>query len=259
MRVDLHNHTKLCNHASGEMHEYVERAIEVGIDIFGFSCHAPMDYDKEYRMSLDEMEWYEKRILELRERYIDKIEILIGYEVDFLEGYMEERVLNADVDYLIGSVHFLNGFGVDNPESIFEYTKRDINDIWFGYFLALENMVKSGKFDIVGHLDLVKIFNYYPTKDIRFVLERTLKAIKDSNMSIEINASGLRKQIKEQYPSKAILEMAYSFDIPITFGSDAHAIEHIGYKRDYLEELAKSVGYSECVYYKKRDMIRVKF
>ena len=32
MRVDLHNHTILCNHATGTVDEYVERAIELGID-----------------------------------------------------------------------------------------------------------------------------------------------------------------------------------------------------------------------------------
>ena len=32
MRVDLHNHTTLCNHATGTVEEYVQRAIELGID-----------------------------------------------------------------------------------------------------------------------------------------------------------------------------------------------------------------------------------
>jgi len=51
LRVDLHNHTPYCNHATGSPREFVERAIEVGIDIFGFSEHAPMDFDHKYRLS----------------------------------------------------------------------------------------------------------------------------------------------------------------------------------------------------------------
>ena len=51
-RVDLHNHTTLCNHATGTVEEYVKRAIELGIDEYGFACHAPMNFDPKYRMKL---------------------------------------------------------------------------------------------------------------------------------------------------------------------------------------------------------------
>ncbi len=259
MKVDLHNHTKLCNHAVGEMDEYVERAIEKEIDLFGFSCHAPMQFDEGFRMSLDDAEWYENEVKRLKEHYGDKIELLLGYEVDFLEGYLEERVLSANVDYLIGSVHFLNKWGFDNPESIFEYAKRDIDEIWIEYFEAIDAMAKSGKFDFVGHIDLIKVFKFLPKNDLRKVIEKALKSIKKSNMAIEINASGLRKPIAEQYPSRDILEMAYELDIPITFGSDAHAVEHIGFERDTIENLAREIGYSRCMRYRSRDRELVTF
>ena len=51
MRVDLHYHTTFCNHATGSMEDYIKIAIELKIDIFGFSCHAPMDFEPKYRMS----------------------------------------------------------------------------------------------------------------------------------------------------------------------------------------------------------------
>ena len=50
LRVDLHNHTTLCNHATGTVEEYVKRAIELGINEYGFACHAPMNFDPKYRM-----------------------------------------------------------------------------------------------------------------------------------------------------------------------------------------------------------------
>lgn len=58
MRIDLHNHTTLCNHASGSMDEYIAKAIDLGIDIYGFSCHSPMDFDPNYRMKLEELPLY---------------------------------------------------------------------------------------------------------------------------------------------------------------------------------------------------------
>ena len=59
MKVDMHNHTYLCNHADGKPEEYLKAAILKGIDIFGFSDHAPMNFDKAYRMSFSQMDFYE--------------------------------------------------------------------------------------------------------------------------------------------------------------------------------------------------------
>ena len=259
MRIDLHNHTTYCNHATGSMEEYIERAIELKIDIYGFSEHAPMEFDKGYRLSFEEMRDYENDVLRLREKYKNSIKILLGYEVDYIEGYIDERVLNAKVDYLIGSVHFLNRWGFDNPEFIGGWQNRDIDDIWQDYFNAIRDMAKSGYFDIVGHLDLIKLFKYMPKRDIRVIAEEAFREIKRSNMVIELNSAGLRKPIGEIYPSKYLLLMAYELDIPITFSSDAHAVEQIGFGYDEVKRVAKEVGYTKVVTFEQRDRQLVNF
>jgi histidinol-phosphatase (PHP family) len=252
MRVDLHNHTTRCNHATGSIDEYIKRAIEIGVDIYGFSEHAPMDFDPKYRLSFEQMRLYELEVLEAKQRYSDQIKILLGYEVDYIEGYVDSRVLNSKVDYLIGSVHFIDKWGFDNPEFIGEYKSRDIDTIWQEYFDAIEAMAYSGKFDIVGHLDLIKVFRYMPKRDIRLLAQNALKAIKDSNMTLEINSAGLRKPIGEIYPSRPLLEMAFELDIPITFGSDAHAISQVGEGYESVTKLAREMGYSSVAVYEGR-------
>lgn len=252
-RIDLHNHTTRCNHAEGSVEEYIERAVELGIDIYGFSEHAPMDFDEGYRLSFKEMDAYEKDILAAKEKYKSQIEILLGYEVDWLPGHMDERILNAQVDYLIGSVHFIDKWSFDNPEFIGGWKNRDIDEIWQAYFEATEAMAKSGKFDIVGHLDLIKVFKYLPKKDVRLLAKNSLLAIKKSGMVLEINTAGLRKPVGELYPSRALLEEAYALDIPITFSSDAHTVEQIGFKYDDAVLTAKEVGYSAAVTFRERE------
>jgi histidinol-phosphatase (PHP family) len=96
--IDIHNHTPLCNHATGTPEEYVKKAIEKNIKIYGFADHAPMEFDEKYRMNFEDMQNYENEINSLKEKYKDKIKILIGYEVDFTP-YVDERVLKRDVDY----------------------------------------------------------------------------------------------------------------------------------------------------------------
>ena len=258
-RIDLHNHTTRCNHAEGTVEEYVERAIDLGIDIYGFSEHAPMDFDEGYRLSFEEMDAYREDILNAKEKYKDRIEILLGYEVDWLPGHMDDRVLDVKVDYLIGSVHFIDKWSFDNPEFIGGWEERDIDEIWEAYFEATEAMAKSGKFDIVGHLDLIKVFKYLPKKDIRLLAKDALRAIKDAGMVLELNTAGYRKPIGELYPSKALLEEAYSMDIPITFSSDAHAIDQIGFRYEDAVATAKEVGYTKAVTFERRERKMITF
>lgn len=259
MRIDLHNHTTRCNHAEGSVDEYIQRAIEVGIDIYGFSEHAPMDFDKKYRLPFEDMHAYTSDILHAKEKYRNDIHILLGYEVDYLPGHMDERVLTTDVDYLIGSIHFIDKWGFDNPEFIGGWKDRDIDEIWQAYFEATEAMAKFGKFDIVGHLDLIKVFKFMPKTDIRILAKNALTAIKKANMVLEINTAGLRKPIGELYPSRALLEVAYDLEIPITFSSDAHAVDQIGLGYDLATTLAKNIGYTKAVTFQGRDRQLITF
>jgi histidinol-phosphatase (PHP family) len=171
-----------------------------------------MNYDPKYRMDISQKALYEKWVLDAKEKYKDKIKILLAYEVDYLDGYILDEVVNAKVDYLIGSVHFLKNkndmWGFDNPEFIGVYKSKDIDTIWAEYFEAISAMAKTQLFDIVGHLDLIKVFKFLPKKDIRIIARDTLKQIKDSNMVLEINPAGLRKPIGETYPSRQLLEVS---------------------------------------------------
>lgn len=252
-RVDLHNHTTKCNHANGTIDEYIQRAVKLGIDIYGFSEHAPMNFDTKYRLKFEEMDIYEQEIKELQEKYKNQIDIRLGYEVDFLPHLMDKRVLNSKVDYLIGSVHFIDKWGFDNPEFIGHYKDKNIDNIWMEYFDAITNMANSGKFDIVGHLDLIKVFKFMPQKSITSIAYNTLKAIKKSNMVIEINTAGFRKPINEIYPSQELLIMAYEMNIDITFGSDAHEIEQVGFEYKRALKMAKDIGYNKVIAFKNRD------
>ena len=259
MIVDLHNHTKLCNHATGEMYEYIESAIQKGVKFFGFSDHAPMDFDKKYRMSFEQMKEYEKEVAKLQNKYKNKIDIFLGYEVDYLPGYMDDRVLSAKVDYLIGSVHFLKEWGFDNPEFIGEYKNRDIDKIWEEYFEAIKNMAKSGLFDIVGHIDLIKVFKYLPKKEVKMIAKDAIKEIKKADMTVELNMAGYKKPIKELYPSKDILEMIEEYDISVTFGSDAHSPNEICKYENKLKNVLKQFNFTKCAIFKDRDRELINF
>jgi len=255
--IDLHNHTILCNHADGSMDEYIQEAIKKGITIYGFSDHAPMEFDYKYRMSFEEMDIYEKWIDNFKNRYKDKIKILKGYEVDFTP-MVDKRVLDREVDYFIGSVHFLDNWGFDNPEFISMWESRDIDDVYREYFELVKKMAKSRYFDIVGHLDLIKVFNFRPKDDIKKIAKNAISAIADNKMVVEINTAGIRKKVNEIYPSINLLEMLKEYNVDITFGSDAHSPNQVGFYLKEAIKIAKNIGFKEAVYFENREKFKVK-
>ena len=154
---------------------------------------------------------------------------------------------------------FIDKWSFDNPEFISGWKDKDIDEIWKAYFEATEAMAKSGKFDIVGHLDLIKVFKFMPKQDIRSLAKNALQAIKQSDMVLEINTAGIRKPVGELYPSAALLEEAYALDIPITFSSDAHAVDQIGLGYDLATLVAKQIGYTKAATFEGRDRQLVNF
>jgi len=256
MLIDLHNHTPLCKHATGKPEEYIQKAIEKGIQIYGFADHAPMNFDPKYRMSFEEMDLYEQKIISLSQKY-NNIKILLGYEVDFTP-IIDERVLRRDVDYFIGSVHFLDNWGFDNPEFIKEWKNRNVDDVYNEYFLLIEKMANSKLFDIIGHIDLIKVFGYKPKKPIKDIAKKAILAIKNADMAVELNTAGIRKPVKELYPSDELLEMILEENIDITFSSDAHSPDQVGFMLKETIEKVKEMGFSEAVYFEKRKKIKVK-
>lgn len=51
---------------------------------------------------------------------------------------------------------------------------------------------------------------------------------------------------------KPFMGLLSEHDIPITFGSDAHDLEHIGFGREITYALAKEYGYTQCVTFQKQ-------
>lgn len=131
------------------------------------------------------------------------------------------------------------------------------------YYKQIRLLAKSGLFDTIGHIDLIKKYNY---KKIFFDEEaqwyknevmKTLKQIAQSNLSIEINTKGLVKECRQQWPSYWIIQEACKLKIPITIGSDRHlGSEDLRYL-DTAIQLAKKAGYDQIIKYAKRKIVEI--
>ncbi|MDP8212154.1 MAG: histidinol-phosphatase HisJ family protein [Candidatus Zapsychrus exili] len=258
---DYHMHTFLCGHATGEPKDYVERAISLGLKEVGFSDHAPFlsHVDPSVTMGIDKLLDYYKMISDLKEEYKDKISIKIGIEADYMPDYEEktkELLALYSFDYILGSVHFIESWGFDNPDERPKWDKQDINSIYFAYHKLLRKSAETGMFDIMAHVDLLKKFGDRATKDLSGEVNATARVFKECGVAIEINSSGLRKPIGEIYPSLPELKIYCNEGVPIVFGSDAHTPEQVGMDFDKAVAAAREAGYKEYLVFENRKVAR---
>jgi histidinol-phosphatase (PHP family) len=247
--ADYHMHTPLCRHAAGEPVEYAAHAAKLGLKEIGMSDHSPMERDDfdEWRMRFDQLDEYVQKV-RLAQKQFPQLSIKLGLEVDYIPGYedwIETLAARHPWDYFIGSVHYVSdSWDLDNPQKLSEWKKRDPFEVWTAYFERLTMAAESQLFDILGHADLCKKFCFVPTQDCTHLYRRLLEAAAASDVAIEINTAGLRKDCKEMYPSPQIVEIACELGVPLAFGSDAHAPGEVGMNFEEAVQLAKASGYT---------------
>jgi histidinol-phosphatase (PHP family) len=243
MRVDYHVHVA----AHGEysymqewIDQYLDWAWHRGIREIGFNEHDEFS-------ALVDLELIKK----IQAEKPHGISVKLGIEVDYIPGREEkiqQIVSQAEYDYVIGSVHFIEGWGFDHPDFRGGFSERDIDHVYSQYAALLLSMVQTPGLDVVGHIDLVKIWGHRPGKHTALhYFETVLKAIQKIGLAVEINCAGLRKEVAELYPAADILARMFSYDIPITIGSDAHHPEQIGEGLEAAYRAARQAGYRYLV------------
>jgi histidinol-phosphatase (PHP family) len=150
----------------------------------------------------------------------------LGLEVDFFPAQaeiVEDLLRPYAFDYLIGSVHFVDGFPVDESAEQWQaLTRAQIDDIHRKYWRLVAAMAETGTFHVAGHLDIPKKFGFRPSQDFSQEIAAALDSIAAAGMTLELNTSGWGKPCRESYPSEGILREAIRRKIPIVVTSDAH-------------------------------------
>lgn len=230
--------------------------MQLGLAEVGFADHFPLLHlrDPNLTMGLEEVPLYVAEVEKLREAYPD-IPIRLGIEADFIPEQAErlgELLSRHRFDYIYGSVHYLDGWGFDDPRYLDGYEGRDLRELYRRYFQVLGDAAESGLFDILAHPDLVKKFGFRPPGDIAALYEECLERIASSGLAVEVNTAGLRKPAREIYPHPDFLGRCRELDIPVTLGSDAHAPEEVGMDFDLAVLMLREAGYQEIAFFEGR-------
>lgn len=261
IKVNLHTHTCYCD-GKNTPEELVLEAIRLGMDTLGFSGHSHTPFDAGYTMSQEGTDQYCKEILALKEKYADRIDLLLGIEQDVFAPLAPQRF-----DFCIGSAHYvcLDGEHV-SVDDTFEIAQRGVKEHcggdWYrftkAYYDAVATVVDRTGCDVVGHFDLVAKFNErYPCFDetspryLHPAME-ALDALLEKNAVFEINTGAVARGYRRlPYPIPLFLHRIAEKRGRVTLSSDAHDKAHLLFGFEQACRILRSCGISRVQVMKK--------
>ncbi len=256
MDYNYHTHTYRCGHAKGEDEEYVLRAIEGGIKHMGFSDHAPFLFPDGYEigchMQMADAKEYFEGINALRKKYADKIDIAIGFEMEYMPSYFDKMLENAKnigAEYLILGQHYIAD---GHPNEIGCGSVGESAELLRTYVNSVCNGIKSGAFSYVAHPDMVKFIG--DDEIYRSEMKKICLCSLENNIPVEINFLGIREG--RFYPNPRFWEIAKEVGCPVTFGLDAHTPKG-AYDADSLKVAEWFVRKYKLNYIGKPDIISI--
>ena len=228
MKANYHTHTPLCRHAWGSEEEYIQKAIKEGLEILGFSDHAPHvfateDFDSPARMNISQIGQYFETLLALREKYKDYIQILIGFETEYYPLLWEKTRQIYKIyplDYLIlgnhqignESISAINSFAATNDESVLK-----------SYVDHCITAIETGKISFIAHPDVLNFVGDGETYARE--MSRLITKANEIKIPLEINMYGLREC--RAYPRADFWTLAGNLGATAILGCDCHRIEHV--------------------------------
>lgn len=256
---DAHIHSPYCPHGTEDALDlYVKKALAAGLTDITFTEHAPLPAgfedpvpEQNSAMLQENLFPYIEAVKTLKKEYKGIINIRLGLEVDFIEGFEEETKNILDtagpfLDDAILSVHFLKTergyYCLDYHESTFAELITAAGSLENVYRLYYQTLLQSVKADLgiykpnrLGHMTLIHKFQkIFPRNFSEYEeIQQVLSAVSETEMALDVNTAGLFKEnCREHYPPQEVLQWAKAKGIPFVFGSDAHKSDHVGVGRD---------------------------
>jgi histidinol-phosphatase (PHP family) len=238
----------------------VKQALALGMTSLGLSSHAPLPFDCKWCMKPANLDAYLADIEAAQQQY-PGLEIYKGLEIDFIPGVIAPTTFRHQLDYTIGSIHFvdefadgrrweidgLHSFFLEGLEAIFH---NNIQAAVTRYLALTREMIQTARPDVVGHLDKIKIQNtgnkFFSETDAWYRQEvmHTLDVIAASGAVLEVNTRGIyQKKSTTTYPGPWILEQAFEKHIPVTISSDAHHPNDLTNQFSETATLLADIGY----------------
>ncbi len=225
-KANYHTHTKRCQHAGGDDREYIEKAIEAGYEILGFSDHAPFVFENGYvspmRMKMSELDEYVSTLQRLQREYEKDIKIFIGLEAEYWPKIFDDSLKiyqEYPIDYMILGQHYIDDEASEQSVQIASTSEMNLKN----YVKRVTDAINTGYFMYVAHPDSFHFAGDCSVYDK--YMNQLIEECKKYNLPIEINCTGYRK--KRVYPNLRFVELAAKKECDFIIGIDAHIPDQI--------------------------------
>ena len=274
MKIDYHMHFEYGDYDEKWVQGFFDAAEKRGLDEIGITEHSHTfpEFEKLYydELILDDSfvgdfqkKWLKKNkfkhTLNDYFNFMEKLKahhnVKTGIEVcNFQDQAAVKKILDAyKFDYIIGSVHFLNGWAYDSSEIKAEWNNHDLREIYEWYTQEVEKLAAAKLYDVLGHPFNIRLFKNIPDFDVTEYLERAAKALKAADMAVDVNTgTRYRYPIEEISPYPEFMKIAAEYNLPIIISSDAHKPEDCGNFCDEAIVYVKSFGYTKILIFKNR-------
>ena len=224
----IHTHTSFSDGCNSP-EEMIIAAQNTGFKTLGISDHF-------YAIEHD-LPKYIKNIRSAQAKY--GINVLVGAEIDRPTPSMLEKLYKIKrtygFDYFIAALHTVPFQGAEYYVGNNQFTNIIQCDEYQKQYWTLLSELSSDVFDIIAHLDLIKISGVKTEHRFTEEIKRALSLFKKNNQIVEINT---KFSLTENQPSDTILAQIAKLGIPIIFSSDAHINNKIGYR--FNEEIIRT-------------------
>lgn len=257
--ADYHIHTLYSGDCNTNLDDIVISSINNNLSSICITDHLDFDYECDGILFELDKDDYFNSITNLRNKYIDKIDIRIGVETGLepdKANRLDSFINSHNYDFVIGSSHLVNGQDPYYPE--YFKNKTDYQAFLEYFESILYNMNYCQNFDVYGHIDYV--VRYSPNKDANYnildykdIIDEILKKIITLNKGIEVNTSGYRSGLDNPNSCFEIIKRFKELGGEIiTLGSDAHYAKHIAYNFDKAADIIKACGFNYYTQFKNR-------
>jgi histidinol-phosphatase (PHP family) len=262
--LDAHLHTDLSPDSNVPIDAYGALAAQLGIGELAITDH--VDFDRrDPAFDYAPFDVRERVVREAAERWAPHgVVIRFGAELTFnrsWESDLRAHLARHRYDFTIGSVH-------DWPDSPYVPTRvgtwshgRPLGEVLAPYLAEVEAAARTGLFDTLGHLDVVKryLHPHVPAATVSAAVELfepVLRALVESGTALEINSSGLRHAAQETYPGPAMVVRYRELGgRHLTIGSDAHRTEWFAYRLREAYGRATRAGFDHLSFRRGGDRV----
>ncbi|HET9681183.1 MAG TPA: histidinol-phosphatase HisJ family protein [Candidatus Limnocylindrales bacterium] len=264
--LDAHLHTDQSPDSEVPIDAYAAEAVARRIPEIAITDHVDFDpRDPAYRYTA--FADRERIVRVAAERWAAKgLTIRFGVELTYHTAWDEaarDHLRRYRYDYVIGSVH-------EWPDSPYVpsrvagwVTGRPLDEVVGPYYEQVVAAARSGLFDTIGHLDVVKryLFPHVTPAELARrpeLVEPSLRAIVDAGAALEVNSSGLRHLVREPYPGGATVARFRELGGErVVAGSDAHRSDWFAWRLDEAYRLIEAAGFDELAFRRGDERARI--